>query len=280
MEKSESLADLRKEIDLTDHDILRLLNQRMEIVLRLKRLKSGVTDHDRELEVFRHIRRCSRNLIQSAFSEKLFREIIAESKRIQKMKLEIVGFQGEHGAYGETAAMAYDATLIPIPCGDFAEVFEWIENGHLDLGIVPVENSIEGAIAPVNNLLIDTDLHIVGEITIPIHHALLAPRERDCREIKVVYSHPQALAQCRAFIARNKLEARPFYDTAGAAKMIARGEVRSAAAIAGTLCAELYNLKIVKKNIEDRKSNSTRFVILSRRPSGRSGVEMAGQVRA
>ena len=263
-----NLQETRKKIDLIDYETLKLLNQRMEYVLRLKKLKGSVTDTARELEVFQRIRKLSQNLIKPGFSEQLFAEIIKESKRIQQEDLKAVGFQGEHGAYSEIAALAYQPVLVPIPCPDFADVFDGIRLNQLDFGIVPVENSLEGAVAQVNDLLVETELKIVGETTLPIHHHLLALKDTDYRDIRVVYSHPQALAQCHGFITRNKLEARPFYDTAGAAKMLAKEALKSAAVIASDLCAEIYNLEVIKENIEDHESNTTRFVILAKEPAG------------
>ncbi|MFH1227893.1 MAG: prephenate dehydratase [Planctomycetota bacterium] len=259
------LDPMRKKIDLLDHELLKLLNQRMELVLKLKKLKSSITDPDRELEVLQHVRRCSQNLIRSEFSDKLFGEIIKESKHIQEQDLKVVGFQGEHGAYSEVAGLSYDPSLIPIPCFDFADVFDGVKNDQFDFGIVPVENSLEGVVGQVNDLMIEADLKIIGEIIIiPIHHYFHALREVDYRDIRIVYSHPQALAQCHGFISRNKLEPRPFYDTAGAAKMLAQKGIKTAGVIASKLCAEIYDLEIIKENIEDHESNSTRFVILSK----------------
>jgi len=123
----------------------------------------------------------------------------------------------------------------------------------------------------VNDLLVESDLKIVGEIKMPIHHCLLALPDTDYRDIKVVYAHPQALAQCRGFIQRNKLEARPYYDTAGAALMLANDRPKAAAAIASRLCAEIYDLDILKENIEDHESNSTRFVVLARENGVKDG---------
>ena len=186
----------------------------------------------------------------------------------------MVGFQGEHGAFGEMAVAAFDKSAVPVPCLEFADVFEAVENGQLDLGIVPVENSLEGSVNAVNDLLIETaesDLQIIGEINLPIHHCLLAIPDTDYREIKVVYSHPQALGQCRNFLARNKLEARPYYDTAGAAAMIANERPKAAAVIASRLCAEIYGLEVLKENVEDHSSNSTRFVVLSKQKNNDVG---------
>ncbi|MGD2098203.1 MAG: prephenate dehydratase domain-containing protein [Desulfobacterales bacterium] len=111
----------------------------------------------------------------------------------------------------------------------------------------------------------------MGEIKVIVSHCLLTTEETDYREIRQVFSHPQALAQCRNFLMRNKLEARPYYDTAGAAKMLARENPRAAAAVASSLCAELYDLKIIKEGIEDGPSNSTRFLLLAREPHPDNG---------
>jgi prephenate dehydratase len=158
-----------------------------------------------------------------------------------------------------------------IPCLEFIDVFRGVEEGYFDLGVVPVENSLEGAVTQVNDLLTTTDLKVIGEVKVTVSHCLLATEATDYREIRQVFSHPQALAQCRNFLMRNKLEARPYYDTAGAAKMLARENPRAAAAIASSLCAELYDLEIIKEGIEDGPSNSTRFLLLSREPHPDNG---------
>ncbi|OPY81253.1 MAG: P-protein [Syntrophorhabdus sp. PtaU1.Bin153] len=265
------LGDIRRRIDLIDYEIVKLLNERMEHALRLKRLKCGIFDPDREEQVMENIRRFSRNLIRPDFCEVLYRQIMSESRRIQGQDAKVVGFQGEHGAYSEVAALAYDPSFIPMPCGEFADVFQGVEANQLDFGIVPVENSLEGSITPVTDLLIGTDLKIVGEIDIPIHHCLLALPEMELEDIRVVHSHPQAIAQCRGFIRDQGFAAEPFYDTAGAARMLSEQRPPSGAAIASELCATLYNLKIVTGNIEDHASNTTRFVILSREADAGEG---------
>lgn len=265
------LKEIRKSIDAADYEIVKLLNQRMEYALRLKRLKRKVEEPNREEEVLTHVLSYSHNVVERDFVEVLYKSIMAEAKRIQEKGLPLVGFQGEHGAYSEVAAYTYGPTLVPIPCPSFHEVFKEVESGQLDYGIVPVENSLEGAVNEVNDLLVQTNLHIVGEATIPIHHCLLALPEQDYRDLRTVYSHPQALGQCRGFIARHKLEARPYYDTAGAAVMLREQKPAAAAVIASKLCAELYHLEILKENIEDNDSNKTRFVVLSKDASRDGG---------
>jgi prephenate dehydratase/chorismate mutase/prephenate dehydratase len=112
---------------------------------------------------------------------------------------------------------------------------------------------------------------IVGEISIPIHHCLLALPGTNVHDLRVVYSHPQALAQCRGFISAHHLNPKPFYDTAGAAQMLPTERLETSGAIAGRLCAKLYGLDVIKENIEDHESNATRFVVLSRRTMDRVG---------
>jgi len=261
-----SLETIRREIDRLDYEILKLLSRRIELALRTKRFKSRICDSKRENQILERTKRYSGilNLIQPSFTEKLFREIIKETRKLQEKGKKLIGFQGEHGAFSEEAARIYDSDLAAIACFEFSDVFEGVEKGILDLGIVPVENSLGGAVARVNELLIKTSLKVIACIKLRINHCLLTLPEYDFREIRVVYSHPQALSQCRDFLKQKRLEARPFYDTAGAAKMLAEKRPEMAAAVAGRLAAELYNLKILKQSIEDNSSNYTRFFVIAK----------------
>jgi len=262
--KDDDLDIIRRRIDMIDWEIIQLLNQRMEISVRSRKLKRQVLDPDREQQILENVRKYSHSLVRSGLSEALYRQIMEESKNVQKKDLTLIGFQGEHGSYSEAASHVYNPSWVPLPCKEFYDVFHEIVTGQLDLGIVPVENSLEGPITQVSDLLIDAELKIVGEIRTPIHHCLLALPETEYRDLRIVYSHPQALAQCREFIARHKLEPRPFYDTAGAARMLSEERPNATGALANKLCAELYHLKVIEENVEDHESNSTRFIILSR----------------
>ena len=197
--------------------------------------------------------------------------IIGEARRVQEEPVSIVGFQGEHGAYSEMAVRNFDMNTVPIPHPDFVSVFEGVSSGAIDYGVVPVENSLAGAVGQVDDLLAETDLYIVGEITIPIHHCLMTLPETDYRDIRTVYSHPQALAQCRGFLSRNKLDPRSYYDTAGAAMMLARDRLAGTAVISSMYCAELYGLEVLKENIEDNNTNTTRFLVLAKQPKDEEG---------
>jgi prephenate dehydratase/chorismate mutase len=261
-----NLSEIRKNIDKVDRELLVLLQERMGLALRSKKFKQAVSDPEREGNMLARIEQLNLDLMDRPFTRHLLKTIIAESKRLQEEDRPLVAFQGEHGAYGEVASRQLVPGGAYIPCMEFNDVFQGVEKGHFDLGVVPVENSLEGAVTQVNDLLTTTALKVIGETKVAVMHCLLATADTDYREIRQVYSHPQALAQCRGFLNRNKLEPRPYYDTAGAAKMLARENPRAAAAIASSLSAELYDLEIIKTGIEDGVSNSTRFLLLSRKP--------------
>ena len=263
--------EISRKIDKIDRELLVLLQERMGLSLRSKKFQEASGDIEREEDLLERMERMNLDLIKRSFSRQLLKTIIEESRRLQDEDRQLVAFQGEHGAYGDVASRLLVPTGAYIPCLEFMDVFRGVEDGYLDLGVVPVENSLEGAVTQVNDLLTTTRLNVIGEVKVNVNHCLLATEATDYREIRVVYSHPQALAQCRDFLMRNKLELRPYYDTAGAAKMLARENPKAAAAIASSLCAELYNLDIIKEGIEDGPSNSTRFLLLSRKPYSGQG---------
>lgn len=267
------LNEIRQNIDLIDSKILKLLNDRMEQALLAKRFKDRIEDPQREKEVVEKVRNNANALIDKEFSESIYQTVLSYSKKLQSKDLVITGFQGEHGAYSEEAVRFYNKEYVTIPCTTFNEVFEGVNSGMYDYGIVPVENTLGGVVGPVNELLISTDLQIVGAIDMPVHHLLLMIPGTDHREIREVYSHSQALAQCRRFLSRNNLAPIPYYDTAGAARMLAENKPRGAACIAGRLASELYNLEILKENVEDLSSNRTRFLLLSRGKPVREGTK-------
>ena len=184
------------------------------------------------------------------------------------MKLEaiVVAFQGERGAYGEMAALSLFKKARLLPLKSFSEVFHAAERCDSDAAVVPVENSIEGSVNEVYDLLLETKkLEVSGEVYQKVRHCLIANRGAKKKMIKWVHSHPQALAQCRGYLQKNRMEAVPAYDTAGAAKMIKENGSADSAAIASQRAAELYGLEILDRAIEDRKNNYTRFLVLSPR---------------
>ncbi len=180
------LSDIRKRINMIDFEILKLLNSRMEYALRTKCFKASVEDLAREHEVIEYIRKHSQGLIQPEFCKNLFTDVISESKRLQCEDLKLIGFQGEHGAFGEVAARQFNRHLICISCAEFREVFEAVENGLLHYGVIPIERTLGGAVPDVNEFLTETILKIVGEVKLPIRYCLMTLPETDPREIRVV----------------------------------------------------------------------------------------------
>ena len=260
------LIEIRELINQVDYEIVKLLNTRLELALRTKKLKPQIIDIEREKEVIDNVEKIPLQLVNKSFSKRLFEMIISECRGIQMEDRKLVGFQGEHGSSGELAATRFADNFVPIPCVRFSDVVKGITDGYFDFGLLPVENSIEGGVTEVNDLLIKEDIYICGEIKQPLHYALLTLPNSDYRAIKVVYSHPQVLAHCSGFISRNNLEPRPYHNAAAAARMLAETQPRAAAAIATPLCAALHNLFVVKENIEDDFENYSRFILLSKNP--------------
>jgi prephenate dehydratase len=176
-----------------------------------------------------------------------------------------IGFQGEHGAYSEEAIFKqFGRDVKTVPTLSIHEVFNLAQAGAVDLAVVPVENSVEGSINETYDMLLASNLTVTGEVVLRVVHCLIALKTASLKGIKVVYSHPQALAQCRNFVTSLGVEPIVTYDTAGSVKMIKERSLAGAAAIAGEKAAEIYGLKVLKKGIEDYATNSTRFLIVSR----------------
>ncbi len=176
-------------------------------------------------------------------------------------------FQGTKGAYSELAAKTYfegsDVDAVAVP--RFKDIFKEVLNGTSDWGIVPLENSVAGSILENYDLLyLYPDLRIIGEIKVRIRHNLLARKGASLKDIKKVYSHPQALSQCSEFLEKNGIEAVSYFDTAGAASFVAEQKENSIAAIAGVDAAKVYGLDILAEGLETNPHNYTRFAIIAR----------------
>lgn len=175
-------------------------------------------------------------------------------------------YQGIAGAYSQEAIFRYfDDKVSTKGCEHFDEVVRLVEDDIAEYGFMPAENSIAGTIVQTYDLLLESTLNIIGEFYLPIHHNLMVLQEVDLKNVKKVYSHPQALAQCEQTIKQLGLRAEAAWDTAGSAKRLREETLREAAAIAGHQAAEVYDLKIVASNIEDLYHNTTRFFILSKK---------------
>jgi len=174
-----------------------------------------------------------------------------------------VTYQGETGAYSEMAVYKFFGSKVePVPCKDFSEVFESVKTGVVPHGVVPIENSIEGSVNQNYDLFLTYNLKVCGEVAVKLAHVLIANPQTKFDEVKTIYSHPQALAQCRRYLERHKWEIIPAYDTAGSVKIIKENEITDAVAIASEKAADLYGMKILARDIADNPSNYTRFLVL------------------
>jgi prephenate dehydratase len=180
-----------------------------------------------------------------------------------------IAFQGVPGAYSEVAARSFLGPIARTVARDtFEDVFKAVQKEKVRYGVVPIENSLAGSIHENYDLLLSHRLHIIGETHLRIEHVLMAHPASSRRSIRFVRSHPQALAQCSNFFRKNRgIKSVPFFDTAGAALSLQDGSSPDTAAIAGRFAARLYGLKILKRNLEDRRENFTRFLLLSRTPA-------------
>ncbi len=185
-----------------------------------------------------------------------------------------IAFQGERGAYSEEAAIQYfNQDIEFIPCRDISTVFNVVEAGIADYGVVPIENSIEGSVNETYDLLLSTGLRVSGEVYLKVTHCMIAHPDADPRNIKKVISHPQALAQCRIYLMSKNLEPIPSYDTAGSVRKILEEKMLDTAAIGSERAANIYGMKILDRGIEDYGRNYTRFLILGREDSEPTGED-------
>ena len=172
-------------------------------------------------------------------------------------------FQGERGANSDIACRQAYPDYEPVPAATFEDCFTALENGDVDLGMIPIENSVAGRVADIHHLMPTSKLHIIGEWFLPIRNQLMAPKGATLQSIKSVQSHVMALGQCRNVIRELKLKPVVAADTAGSAREIAEANDPARAAIASRLAAEIYGLNILKENVEDESNSTTRFVVLS-----------------
>ncbi len=175
-----------------------------------------------------------------------------------------ISFQGELGANSHIACLEAAPDYEPLPCRTFEDAFQAVKEGKAKLAMIPIDNSVAGRVADIHHLMPASNLHIIGEHFLPIHHQLLVVPGTTMSDLKSVHSHVHALGQCRKVIRAHKLNAVVAVDTAGAARELSEHRDKTQAAIASGLAAEIYGLEILQKDIEDESHNTTRFIILSK----------------
>jgi prephenate dehydratase len=185
-----------------------------------------------------------------------------------------VSFQGTHGAYSEQAArLFFGYSVRTDPCTTIKDVFRTAQSGSVDFGVVPAENSLEGTVSQTYDMLLQSPLKIMGEIKVKISHCLLALPGTKLADVRKIYSHPQALAQCSSFLESLDATIEPAYDTAGSAKMVREMGLHNAPAIASEAAASLYSLDVLRRAIEDDPEDYTRFLVVGKNDAERTGKD-------
>ena len=269
-----TMDQLRGTIDTLDAQIVKLINERAQHAIEIGAIKArtGVKAYNpsREIQVYQKVTSHNKGPLPNEAFKSIYREIMSATIALERPTR--VAFFGQPGTFTHLAALTkFGSSVEYIPTRDIRDVFLAVARGRADYGLVPIENSTEGGVNQSIDMFAETRLKIASEIYLPIHHHLLA--KCPFKEIKVVYSFGQPFAQCRNWLTGHlgNAEKREVPSTAAAAERAAREP--HAAAIAGSLASEIYNIPIVVENIEDSPDNITRFFVVAERMAERTGKD-------
>lgn len=257
-----SLDDLRVQIDNIDAEIVEMLARRVEVVHEIRSLKSRtdrpVYDPAREARLLNRVAELAGGRIPTASVRSIFREIISVCRAMQVVH---VAYLGPAYTHSYLAAIGHFGNVADLyPCRTVDAVFSCVERGECTLGIVPIENSLNGVVGETCDCLIQTPLKICAESLLPVHHSLLAKCALE--EIQAVYSHPQVLAQCRVWLSDHLPGVEQIAASSSAAAGREAAQRDRAAAVAPAVAADAYELTVLAENIEDRPDNRTRFFVV------------------
>lgn len=278
MSEQEQLLQIRQEIDAIDRQIQELITQRAKCAQKVAEIKTqgGKVEAvfyrpEREAQVLRAVRARNTGPIPDNEMARLFREIMSVCLALEQPLT--VAYLGPEGSYSHASVVKqFGSSVQPLAVPSIEEVFTTVEKGEAHYGIVPVENSSEGVVKATQEALLTTELKVCGEVDLRIHHCLLSKAE-SLESIKKVVAHPQALGQCRQWLENNIpwAEAESVSSNALAAKMAQ--ETTELAAIASEEAAQLYQLNVLQKHIEDRHDNTTKFWVLGKESTEPSGED-------
>ena len=276
---TDHLKQRRDQIDLIDEELLKLINTRASIALQIGELKNNTTYRpEREAQILTRLNELNLGPLSHEHITHLFTEIMSLCRAMEEPLT--VAYLGPRGTFSEEAVLKrFGGMITTLPCESIEEVFHKVESSIASYGVVPAENSNEGAVGKTLDLLLQTSLKINGEIQLSIHQCLLSIN-KDLGKIKKICSHPQSLAQCHEWLNYNL----PISHTvrviaasnAHAALMASQDE--SIAAIASKKAAEVYGLNICVENIEDDPKNTTRFLVIGTQEVAASGKDKTSLV--
>lgn len=267
-----SLEKLRKQINETDKKLVEVLNRRARIILRIGAIKEktgkSVYCADRESMILKEITAANKGPLKSEALKAIYREIMSASRALEKPLT--IAFLGPQATFTHQASLKkFGSQVRYLSCENISDVFTEVEKDTADYGVVPIENSIEGAVNYTLDMFMDSDLKICSQMSLDIAHNLLAncPQGR----IRRIYSVPQVFGQCRVWLRENlpNAELIEVSSTTKAAQTAARE--RNSASISSILAAQIYGLKLVRGNIEDSPHNITRFFVIGKEQAGITG---------
>lgn len=278
-----TLQELRAEIDQVDREIVALLNRRARLSVKIGQVKreqagepsdSVIYQPDREAQVYAQVAEHNEGPLPTSALHSIYREILSSSRALQSPVR--VGYLGPAATFTyEAAKRHFGSATTYVPCRTIGDVFDEVQKRALDYGVVPIENSIEGSVHYTLDRFLDTDLQICAELELPISQNLLSHGTLD--QITRVYSHPQALAQCRKWLSEWLPRAEQI-ETASTALAAQLAQDASSAAIATEAASELYGLPIIARGIEDVATNVTRFLVIGRHRAERTGQDRTAVV--
>ncbi|MGB7990392.1 MAG: prephenate dehydratase [Candidatus Methylophosphatis roskildensis] len=269
---SDELQRLRAEIDSLDTEMLAMVSRRAQLARRIGNIKQGnIYRPEREAQVLRRLAESNPGPLPEGAVYRIFREVMSACLALEQPLN--IAYLGPAGTFSESAARKhFGSAPVLSPQAAIDDVFRAVEAGNAHYGVVPVENSTEGAIGRTLDLLLAGSLEICGEVQLRVHQNLLS-KATGLAELKRLYSHAQSLAQCHEWLNRNAahLPRVPVSSNAEAARLAA--EDAESCAIAGEAAAMLYGLKVLAANIEDDPNNTTRFVVIGEHDAGPSDLD-------
>ncbi|MDA9211017.1 prephenate dehydratase [Methylophilaceae bacterium] len=258
-----NLKKLREDIDKIDTKLLDLISKRALIAQKVGKLKNDgiIYRPEREAQVLLRLLKNNKGPLSNESITNIIKSVISNCRALEK-KLS-VSFLGPLGTFSEEATIRqFGENIKTIPTDSIDEVFNHVQSGIVHYGVVPVENSTEGAISRTLDLLLTKDLKICGEIILPVHHFFLS-KNKSLKQIKTIYAHGQSLAQCHDWLINNTPDIKKIAVMSNAEGAKLASKEKNTAAIASSRAADLFNLSMLFENIEDEQNNSTRFLVLS-----------------
>jgi len=275
---SEKLKQLREQIDRLDDELLTLVNRRAALARQIGHLKPDgvVLRPEREAQVLQRVQGNNQGPLSNDAVAQLFTEVMSQCRALEAPLT--VAYLGPEGTFTEAAALKrFGSAIQKLPCATIDDVFHAAESGAADYGVIPVENSTEGAVGRTLDLLMHSPLQICGEVMLAIHQCLLA-RQPDLSLIRTVYSHSQSFGQCQDWLNKHLPNALLVHVSSNAEAARLAAENSDCAAIAGSQAAALFGLNLCVANIEDDAKNTTRFLVLGKQQVAPSGNDKTSLV--